>query len=238
MKRSSSKQTNSFARLATLLCGVAVIYACADDGSSVDDDADSGRVERDSGGNSETDDAGNSGLDASIESDAGTEPGDDVGSASDVSGPVVPEDNWPADWAAAEQAVIDLVNLERAAGANCGGRQFAPAGPVELDVDLRDSARGHSQDMAEQNYFSHDSLDGRDFMDRIQATGYTGQGPWGENIAAGQTSAQEVVDGWMDSPGHCENIMTAEFGVIGVGLFMDDSAEYRVYWTQNFGGTH
>lgn len=214
--------------LALLVLNALLLSACADDDSSTNDSPDSGRIQRDADtGN--TGGGGNTGLDVSLD------PNNDDDTSSE---PEPPQDNWPADWTAAELEVIELVNLERAAGANCGGRRFPPAGPVELDVELRAAARAHSQDMADQSFFSHDSLDGRDFMDRILATGYSGQGPWGENIAAGQTSAQEVVDGWMDSPGHCENIMTAEFGVLGVGLYQSESSEYRLYWTQNFGGTH
>ncbi len=216
------------------LLSALLLVACTDDGNPGTSDTDDVRVSRDAAG-AGAGDAGNTGLDASI--NPNTDGEDDSGSTPDPE-PEVPQDNWPADWTAAELEVIERVNIERAAGANCGGRQFPPAGPVELDIELRAAARAHSQDMADQRYFSHDSLDGRDFMDRILATGYSGQGPWGENIAAGQTTAQEVVDGWMDSPGHCENIMTAEFGVLGVGLYMSPSSEYRYYWTQNFGGTH
>lgn len=214
-----------------------LLASCADDGSSADDAADTGRIQRDAGG-ANAGGGGNTGLDVSI--DQNGEDATDGGGSSPLPepDPGVPQDDWPAEWTAAELEVIELVNQERAAGANCGGRRFPPAGPVELDVQLREAARAHSKDMADQRYFSHDSQDGRDFMDRILATGYSGQGPWGENIAAGQTSAQEVVDGWMDSPGHCENIMTAEFGVLGVGLYQSQSSEYGLYWTQNFGGTH
>ncbi len=75
--------------------------------------------------------------------------------------------------------------------------------------------------MGEENYFSHDSPGGpcgNDFVDRVEAAGYTGWMTLGENIAAGQTTPQEVVAGWMDSDGHCSNIMEPAFTEIGVGL--------------------
>ncbi|MBR1470450.1 MAG: hypothetical protein IJ600_02260 [Lachnospiraceae bacterium] len=56
----------------------------------------------------------------------------------------------------------------------------------------------------------------------------------GENIAAGQTSAKEVVDDWMASPSHRENIMDPAFGHIGIGLVIDSNGEYEYYWTQLF----
>ena len=69
--------------------------------------------------------------------------------------------------------------------------------------------------MAAQNYFDHTSLDGRTFTQRIDATGYA----WstaGENIAAGYPSIDAVMDGWIQSPGHCANLMNQDFTEIGV----------------------
>jgi len=70
--------------------------------------------------------------------------------------------------------------------------------------------------------------------ERITATGYN----WitiGENVAAGYTSAQSVVDGWMTSDGHCANIMNGYFEEVGVGYVYDGSSTYGYWWTQNFG---
>ncbi len=106
-----------------------------------------------------------------------------------------------------------------------------------MDARLRAAARGHSQDMAANNYFSHTSLDGRTFDQRIGEAGYTGAFPWGENIAAGQSTPEAVVTGWMASPGHCTNIMSAGYKAIGVGYGFSSSSTYRHYWTQDFGGS-
>jgi len=146
------------------------------------------------------------------------------------------DDNWPSDWISLEEQVFALVNEERAKGANCGSEgRFDPAPPLSLDTELRAAARGHSEDMGQKNYFSHDSKDGRDFMDRIEDAGYSGGGPWGENIAAGYGSPAEVIAGWMSSDGHCSNIMSAEYNEIGVGYAYEASSSYGHYWTQNFG---
>ena len=57
-----------------------------------------------------------------------------------------------------------------------------------------------------------------------------------ENIAAGRSTAQAVVDDWMQSTGHCQNIMNSGLRVIGIGYAFNQSSTYSHYWTQNFGG--
>ena len=105
----------------------------------------------------------------------------------------------PAGSSVLEEEVLVLVNQRRAAGATCGGTFYPAVPPLTLDLRLRDAARGHSQDMAANNYASHTSLDGRTFDQRILQAGYTGGYPLGEYVAAGQSTAQAVVDGLMGS---------------------------------------
>jgi len=124
-----------------------------------------------------------------------------------------------------ESEVIDLVNVERAA---------AGLAPLSYDADLADAARGHSEDMGWQDYFSHTSLDGRTAGDRIEDAGYTWNA-YGENIAAGQPTPEDVIDGWMSSPGHRANILEPNFCDIGVGYAYVAASTYRHYWTQDFG---
>lgn len=143
----------------------------------------------------------------------------------------------PDPSSAFEDEVLTLVNQRRATGAICGGTSYAPAPALYMHPNLRNAARGHSQDMAAQNYFSHTSLDGRTFDQRIRNAGYTGSFPLGENIAAGQSTSQSVVDGWMASPGHCANIMSGSYRALGVGYAYNPGATYRHYWTQTFGGS-
>jgi uncharacterized protein YkwD len=129
-----------------------------------------------------------------------------------------------------------LVNQRRAAGAVCGSTPFAPAPPLTMNANLQLAARLHSQDMATQNYFSHTSLDGRTFDQRIRNAGYSFPTSLGENIAAGYSTPQAVVAGWMGSPGHCSNIMSASFKSTGVGYAHTSSSSFGHYWTQTFGG--
>lgn len=147
------------------------------------------------------------------------------------------EDEWPEAWVEFEHEVLRLTNEYRAMGFNCDTQgEFGPAGPLTFNATLRCSSRLHSQDMAEQGYFDHVGLDGRSPFDRMADVGYQGF-TMGENIAAGQTSPEEVVAGWMESDGHCANIMNASFNELGVGYFSSPigASPYGHYWTQNFG---
>ena len=111
----------------------------------------------------------------------------------------------------------------------CGGVAYPPVPALTMNGNLRTATRGHSEDMATQNYFSHTSLDGRTFSQRISNAGYTGAYPWGENIAAGQPNPTAVVDGWMASTGHCQNIMHGAYRTVGVGYaFRAGSPYYEV----------
>ncbi|MFJ6671512.1 CAP domain-containing protein [Actinosynnema sp. NPDC091369] len=122
----------------------------------------------------------------------------------------------------AEAKVVELTNAERAANG-------CPA--LTADDRLAAAARAHSADMAANNYFDHVSQDGRSFVDRVKAAGYPS--PGAENIAAGQRTAEAVVKGWMDSPGHRANILNCKLKALGVGMARGGS--YGIYWTQNFG---
>jgi len=106
-----------------------------------------------------------------------------------------------------------------------------------MQHQLRKAARYHSKWMADTGKFSHDSPGGPygdDFVERIEWAGYTGWRLVGENIAAGYSSPEAAVAGWMDSDGHCKNIMNPEFNEIGIGYYYKSSSTYRHYWTQNF----
>ncbi len=99
---------------------------------------------------------------------------------------------------------------------------------------LFEAARSHSEDMADQDYFSHSSLDGRTPFDRINDAGYNYNSA-AENIAAGYNTPQLVMEGWMASPGHQANILRDSICDIGVGYATGSQSSYSNYWTQNFG---
>jgi uncharacterized protein YkwD len=126
---------------------------------------------------------------------------------------------------------LQLVNEVRARGARCGERSFGPAPPVRLSGTLAGVAFGHASDMAQHNYFEHEDLAGHSPADRVRAVGYQ-EKLVGENIAYGPMSADEVVQGWLDSPGHCENIMDPRFAEMGIAYAAGQSSRRGLFWVQ------
>jgi len=132
-----------------------------------------------------------------------------------------------------DAAVLAAVNAARALPRRCGEQDFAAAPPLRWNATLAQAALVHSRDMAERRYFSHEQQDGSVVGDRALHAGYA----WrriGENIAAGQASVDEAVAGWLDSPGHCANIMNASFEEMGLAYAVNPERG-RVYWTQVLG---
>lgn len=132
--------------------------------------------------------------------------------------------------------VLARVNQFRNAGAVCGSRgSFAPAVALAWNGNLGLAADAHSRDMVSGNFFSHTGSGGSSAGQRITAAGYNWSS-YGENIAAGQATVTEVVDGWMASEGHCVNIMNGNFVDIAVACVPGTSATtYRSYWTMALG---
>jgi uncharacterized protein YkwD len=120
-----------------------------------------------------------------------------------------------------EEQVVALTNDQRAA-------HGCPT--LRDDPRLRAAAIGHSVDMRARDYFAHSTPDGVTPWARIEARGYPD--PSAENIAMGQATAQEVVDAWMNSPGHRANILNCASHAIGVGVQFGPGGPW---WTQDFG---
>lgn len=119
-----------------------------------------------------------------------------------------------------ENQVVELVNNERAAR---GLR------PYTSNWQLARVARFKSEDMYRNNYFSHQSPTYGSPFDMMRSFGirFTAAG---ENIAMGQTTAQGVMNSWMNSAGHRANILSNDFTEIGVGYFNAGTP----FWTQMF----
>ncbi|GAA0441301.1 hypothetical protein GCM10008983_18020 [Lentibacillus halophilus] len=120
-----------------------------------------------------------------------------------------------------EQQVVELTNQERTSQG---------LDPLKVDTELSKVARKKSQDMADNGYFAHNSPNYGSPFDMMEQFGISYQTA-GENIAKGQSTPQQVVDGWMNSEGHRENIMNPDFTHIGVGY-----VEQGNHWTQQFIG--
>ncbi|WP_339230246.1 CAP domain-containing protein [Oceanobacillus sp. FSL K6-2867] len=118
-----------------------------------------------------------------------------------------------------EQEVIRLVNAERA---NAG----LPA--LKYDWELARVAKHKSQDMKDKGYFSHTSPTYGSPFTMMQNYGIKYKSA-GENIAKGQSTAQQVVNAWMNSSGHRANILSKDYTHIGVGYVKSGH-----YWTQMF----
>ncbi|WP_236838910.1 stalk domain-containing protein [Caldalkalibacillus salinus] len=111
-------------------------------------------------------------------------------------------------------------------------RASASVQPLALHVDLSLVAREKSKDMLDNGYFDHTSPTYGTPFEMMTEFNLSYRAA-GENIAAGQRSPEEVMNGWMNSPGHRQNIESESFTHIGVG-FVSGSTGYRNYWTQMF----
>ncbi|MEE9321093.1 MAG: CAP domain-containing protein [Granulosicoccus sp.] len=130
--------------------------------------------------------------------------------------------------------MLSLINAARAQARNCGNEPFAATSPLTWNSTLLIAAKAHSIDMTSHNFFSHTGSDGSDISARVSATEYN----WdrvGENIAAGQRSVAETVNGWLESEGHCSNLMNADFEEVAVACVEDRKADYGRYWTNVLG---
>ncbi|WTN44289.1 CAP domain-containing protein [Streptomyces sp. NBC_00631] len=116
--------------------------------------------------------------------------------------------------------IVELVNAERSK-VGCSA--------LTLNTTLSKVAQAHSEDMALHQNMSHSGSDGSSPGDRLTRAGYTWSA-YGENVAYGYASPEQVMAAWMASPGHKANILNCTFKEIGVGLAQPNS-----YWTQDFG---
>ncbi|WIM93675.1 CAP domain-containing protein [Actinoplanes oblitus] len=121
-----------------------------------------------------------------------------------------------------QQQILALVNRYR---------ERAGCRPVTIDRRLIDAANRHAADMARRDYFEHASPNGDRAGERVSEAGYSWRW-YGENIARGQDSPWEAMDGWMNSPEHRENILDCKLDQMGVGLALD--RDDTPYWVQDF----
>lgn len=132
----------------------------------------------------------------------------------------------PVAAAAETKRVLEITNQARAQARTCGTKQMPAVPPLTWDDRLAAAAQSHSQDMVTNQFFDHRGSNGSSVGQRVRQQGYQGSAV-GENISKGHSTAREVVDGWLRSPGHCNNIMSPDFSQLGVGLIGNT-------WTQVF----
>jgi len=125
--------------------------------------------------------------------------------------------------------VLELTNAQRLQ---------AGAVPLTLNSKLNNSAQAHSEDMALHDFFGHKGSNNSSMGDRAKASGYKFS-RLGENIAAGYATPEDVVQGWMNSPGHRANILNPSYREMGIGYYYlandTGNVNQNYYWTQDFG---
>jgi len=149
-----------------------------------------------------------------------------------------------------QQELVNAINKARSVQRDCYPADdsrgiVGPSPKLYWNDDLYASALEHSTDLAQSNTFSHYGSgtssditgDGKPsiFYERIVANGYSNYYSVGENIAGGQETLEEVMNAWLASPGHCENIMNPNYTEVGVAIVTNSDSTYGIYWTQNFG---
>ena len=122
--------------------------------------------------------------------------------------PVAAPESWQAE-------VLRLVNQARVSGCSCGGKRMSPAPVLRFSDDLTRIAKGHADYLRKRGYIPHRGRGGTRVGQRASRAGYRWRAI-GENIASGYTTPRAVVESWLESPGHCRNIMDASYTQMGV----------------------
>ena len=130
--------------------------------------------------------------------------------------------------------VLTLVNEARSKPRKCGKASFEAAPPLTLSTTLTRVAAAHAKDMATHDFFEHEGSDGSTPAQRAVRAGYQWRNI-AENIAAGATTADAVVSGWLESPGHCANLMGTQFTEMGIAYATAPKSRAGIYWSQMFG---
>lgn len=140
----------------------------------------------------------------------------------------------PSDAQPISARVLTLVNEARSKPRKCGKVSFEAAPTLMLSDTLTRTAVAHAKDMATHDFLEHEGSDGSTPGQRATRAGY----PWrniAENIATGATTADAVVGGWLESPGHCANLMSAQFTQMGIAYATEPGNRAGIYWSQLFG---
>lgn len=142
---------------------------------------------------------------------------------------------YPSPGTSAEVSAraLELVNAARAQARQCGNTAFDAAPPLTLSPVLERAALAHAKDMAAHSAFEHIGSDGSRPADRVRRAGYRWRAV-GENIAAGTADIETVVQGWLDSPGHCANLMGKQYEEMGIAFHIEPKSKQAIYWAQVF----
>ena len=125
--------------------------------------------------------------------------------------------------------MVKLINDVRNSRRRCGKKTFSPTGAVKWNNKLAIAALNQAKDMAMSDMFGHTGSDGSSVRDRVEKAGYYWQ-IVAENIGAGRQTSEAVVSLWLDSPGHCANLMRPGITEIGAACFRNPESKYGTYW--------
>jgi len=139
------------------------------------------------------------------------------------------------DFRSSTGGLADLEVVRRTAGQRVNAeRRGHRLPPLRFEARLNRVAQDYAQKMLRDSFYGHRAPDGSDVLTRIRASGYEPLAV-GENLAHGQSSVEEVVDGWLASPAHRETILDRDFRDMGLGFAFGKNANgYQVLWVQVF----
>jgi uncharacterized protein YkwD len=177
---------------------------------------------------------GSGGSSANSDVNDALAPAQSTPSANAPASPPAPTVNADNDFTCAisnfQAEFLSLVNAARAQGAVCGDTTRKPSKPLVWNDNLSVAAKIHSDEMAIDNFFSHDSAKTGSLRERIHSTGYQYEEA-GENLAGGQTVITKVVNDWLKSPSHCANMLNPDFKEMGAACKKNSNSYYKTYWT-------
>ncbi len=133
-----------------------------------------------------------------------------------------------------QQALLSLVNDARARAQRCGSERYSSTTALISHSALQRAAKKHSENMANDDFFSHQDTDGLQVWNRVTAIGYS-YATIAENIATGQDTTGQVHDGWLGSAGHCANLMSPDITHFGAACASHKNTDNQPYWTTVFG---
>ena len=125
--------------------------------------------------------------------------------------------------------MVRLINDVRKDKHRCGNRTFSPAGTVRWNPKLGLAALAHARDMAQNDKLSHIGSEGSEVQVRVKKAGYRWRAV-DENLSAGHQDSEAVVSAWLNSPGHCANLMDPLVTEIGAACFRNPESTYGTYW--------
>lgn len=130
--------------------------------------------------------------------------------------------------------LLSLINTVRASGYQCGTTWYPAVKPVVWNNKIEAVALKYAISMSSNDFVEHTGLDGSSIGTRLNAGGYRFTAS-GENLAGGPKSIKLVHQAWLDSPGHCANVMSENFTEVALTCSANEKGKYKKYWVENFG---